>query len=592
MIATLSKLCDLLSAREKRQALLLLVLMLALGLLEMAGVASIFPLIAVLSDPGLIESNTYLQWTYQTLGFSDTNSFFIFLSAAVFLTVVVRVVFSAATNYGLLRYAQMRSHSLSVRLLGSYLRRPYAFFLNRHSADMGKSVLSEVEQVINGSLMPLLQLVSKLIVSTFLVSLVVAVEPVVAAVSLITLTGSYGVVYVAIRGYLRRKGAERLAANRARYQIAQEVLAGVKEVKVGGLERGYLRRYGKASGRFARLKVRLSLINEIPRHLLELTTLGGIITIIMVLLIRADGQMSVALPVVTLYAFAGLRLLPAIQTIYRSVVAMRFGGPALDALHRDLFEAEHATDLKPVEPLSLSREIALENVSFAYPLSDRTALKDITLTIPAHSTVGFVGATGAGKSTIVDLILGLLEPQQGTLKVDGMPITRANVRNWQRSVGYVPQQIFLADESVAANIALGLPPKKIDMDAVERAARMANLHDFIVDELPKGYQTEIGDRGIRLSGGQCQRVGIARALYNDPDVLVLDEATSALDQDTERNVMSEVQDLARSKTIIMIAHRLSTVENCDVVYRLEEGHVVDRGTFDSVIGRREKVQAQ
>lgn len=591
MIAILSKLSDLLNAREKRQALLLLVLMLALGVIEMVGVASIFPLIAVLSDSGLIERNEHLRWTYQALGFSDTKSFFIFLSAAVFLMVVARTGFAAATSYGLLRYAQMRSHNLSVKLLRSYLRRPYAFFLNRHSADMGKSVLSEVEQVVNGSLLPLLQLVSQLIVAAFLVALVVAVEPVVAVVAVVALTASYGLVYVVLRSYLLRKGAERVAANRARYQIAQEVLSGVKEVKIGGLEQAYLRRFSNASGRFARLKVRLALVRELPKHLLELIALGGILAVIMVLLLRADGQLSTALPVIALYAFAGLRLLPAIQTVYKSVVALRFGSPALDALHRDLFEAEHAIDLEPVKPLPLTREIALQSVSFAYPQSERTALKGITLTIPARSTVGFVGPTGAGKSTIVDLILGLLEPQEGRLEVDGIPITRANVRNWQRSVGYVPQQIFLADESVAANIALGLPPEKIDMGAVERAAKMANLHDFIVNDLPKGYHTKIGDRGIRLSGGQRQRIGIARALYNEPDVLVLDEATSALDHDTERNVMAEIQHLAKSKTVIMIAHRLSTVENCDMVYRLEQGRIVDRGTFDLVIRRREKIQA-
>jgi ATP-binding cassette, subfamily B, bacterial PglK len=593
MIATISKISDLLSAREKRQALLLLLLMLALGLVEMAGVASIFPLIAVLSKPGLIESNTYLKALYEMLGFSDANSFFIFLSAAVFLVVVVRIAFTAMTNYALLRYAQMRSHTLGVKLLGSYLRRPYAWFLGRHSADLSKSILSEVEQVVNGSLMPALQFVSRFIIIVFIVGLVIAVEPTVAFSALSGMVLAYGLAYFAIRGYLRRKGKERLAANRARYQVAQEVLAGVKEVKVGGLEPGYLRRFEKGSLRFARLKSQLQLVREMPRHVLELIVVGSMLFVILLLLRRTDGNLGSALPILSLYAFASLRLLPAVQSVYQSIVSLRFGGPALEVLHGELTaEGEYTTKFDMAAPLPLEREIVLEHVSFAYVQAGRPALKDVSLTIPMHTTVGIVGATGAGKSTLVDVILGLLEPQQGRLLVDGQVIDPGNVRAWQRSIGYVPQQIFLADESIAANIALGLPPGKIDMAAVERAAKMASLHDFIINELPEGYQTEIGDRGIRLSGGQRQRIGIARALYNDPDVLVLDEATSALDYGTERSVMAEVLHLAKAKTIIMIAHRLSTVENCDVIYRFERGRVVDQGTFDSVVGRREQLQAQ
>jgi len=572
---TFKKLHDLLSPRERRQALLLLALMLVLGVVEMAGVASIFPLIAVLSDPGMIEENRYLGMAYNRLGFSDRNSFFIFLTAGVFALIVLRTGLTALTSYGTLRYAQMRSHSLGVRLLGSYLRRPYAWFLNRHSADMGKTVLSEVEQVVNGSLMPAMRLVSRGIIAVLLIGLVVWVDPLVAAIALGGTLVAYGAVYVAIRNFLRRKGQERVRANRQRYQIAQEVLAGVKEVKVGGLERGYLRRYDRASLRFARLRTQLNLVREVPRHLLELIALGSILVVVLVLLFRADGDLSATLPVLGLYAFASLRLLPAIQIIYQAVVALRFGGPALDALCEDLFEADAGGDLKTPEPLPLRREIELDHVGFAYPNSERQALHDVSLTIPVHSTVGFVGPTGAGKSTIIDIILGLLEPQSGALKVDGVPITRDNVRAWRRSVGYVPQQIFLADESVAANIALGLPPDRIDMAAVERAARMANLHDFITGEMPEGYHTEVGDRGVRLSGGQRQRIGIARALYHEPDVLVLDEATSALDNATEQAVMQEVNGLARDKTIIMIAHRLTTVEKCDRLFEVEAGALVE-----------------
>ncbi|SDP63383.1 ABC-type bacteriocin/lantibiotic exporter, contains an N-terminal double-glycine peptidase domain [Filomicrobium insigne] len=574
MRETISKLSDLLDRREKWQALLLLVLMLALGLVEMVGVASILPLIAVLSDPSIIQTNPYLRWAYEALGFSSVNSFLIVLAALVFLVIVVRTGVTAVTSYGVLRYAQMRSHALSVKLLTSYLRRPYAWFLNRHSADMGKSVLSEVEQVVNESLMPCLQLVSRLIITLFITGLVVVIEPVVAIGVLVGVSLAYGLVFLAVSTYLRRLGKERVAANRARYQIAQEVLGGVKEVKIGGLEPGYVRRFSKASQHFARLRSRFQLVREVPRHLLELVAIGGVLVVILVLLFRADGNLKTALPIIALYAFAGLRLLPAVQTIYQSLVALRFGGPALDALHRELCEADgQASDWANVVPLPLRSQIELDHVDFSYPQAGRPALRDVSLRIPVHTSVGIVGETGAGKSTLVDIILGLLEPQNGRLRVDDVPIERSNVRAWQRSVGYVPQHIFLADESIAANIAFGVPLDKIDQSAVERAARMAKLHDFVMSELPHGYATEVGERGVRLSGGQRQRVGIARALYHDPDVLVLDEATSALDNRTEKAVMDAVNNLAHRKTIIMIAHRLTTVSGCDAIFMVERGAV-------------------
>ena len=571
------KLWILLSPRERKQGLLLLLLMLALGVIEMVGVASIFPLISVLSDPALVEKNRWLKLTYETLEFSSIHSFYIFLSLSVFIVILLRTFFSALTSYGLLKYAQMRSHSLSLRLLSTYLKRPYTFFLLRHSSDMSKTVLSEVDQVISGSLIPFLQLASQSIIAIFIISMLVYVEPVVALITLFGFVGTYGLVYYFIRGYLRRKGQDRVASNQERFRIAQEAVSGVKEIKVGGLERGYLNRYKDASYRFAKLRTQLNLVREIPRHVLELVAIGGILTVILVLLLKSDGQLASALPVTALYAFAGLRLLPAIQKLYQALVALRFGGPALEKLHEDLFISEHASDLKPVERMRFERQIRLEHVNFTYPSASEPAIKDLSLVIKARSMVGFIGPSGSGKSTLIDIILGLLVPQSGSLAVDDTIISRNNVRSWQSTIGYVPQQIFLTDESIASNIAFGLPPNAINMEEVERAAKQANLHDFIVNELPDGYQTTVGDRGIRLSGGQRQRIGIARALYSNPSVLMLDEATSALDQETEKQVIDEVNNLSGNITVLMIAHRLTTLVKCHTVFKLNKGVLEETG---------------
>lgn len=569
MLSTFGKLYDILTPRERRQAMLLLVLMLGLGVIEMIGVASIFPLIAVLSEPKLIQSNKYLAYAYDTLGFSETNSFLIFLSVAVFLVIVVRTGWTAFTNYAILRYAEMRTHVLGTRLLRSYLHRRYAWFLSRHSADMGKTVLSEVEQVVRGSLLPALQLVSRGIIAIFLFALVVVVDPIVALVATIFLGGAYGAFYLFIRRFLLRKGRERIAANRERYKVAQEVLAGVKEVKMGGHEAGYLRRFERAAIRFGRLKTIIQLVKQLPRYLLELIAIGGIVTLILTLLFRADGDLNAILPVIALYAFAGFRLLPVIQALYQATVSLRYGKPALEALHDDLTE-----DVLVAEPaaerLPFNSEISLHDVSFTYPGAERPVLENVSLTIPAGSSVGIFGPSGAGKSTLIDIILGLLEPTSGEVRVDGKVINRSNVRAWQRAIGYVPQHIFLSDENLTANIAFGCAPNQVNMDAVKRAAVVANLHEFITDELPHGYHTLVGDKGIRLSGGQRQRIGVARAIYRGSEVIVLDEGTASLDELTAQKVLRSIFSL-KGRTIILVAHHQEVIDKCSQKIAVKNG---------------------
>ncbi|HEX2473840.1 MAG TPA: ATP-binding cassette domain-containing protein [Lacipirellulaceae bacterium] len=329
------------------------------------------------------------------------------------------------------------------------------------------------------------------------------------------------------------------------------------------------------------------LIGIVPKSAFEIVAQGGLLIVLMVLL-GWSGQenFSNVVPMLGLYAFAGMRLIPALQEIYGTLTKMTFGQAALDRLYNDLALAAASpapSHPRDVVPLPLHQLLELRGVTFAYPNAERRALADISLSIPARTTTGFVGATGAGKTTLVDVILGLLEPQRGEVLVDGTSVYPDNIRAWQRSIGYVPQNIFLADDTVAGNIAFGVPRDRIDMQAAERAAKCAELHTFVLEELPDGYQTKIGERGIRLSGGQRQRVGIARALYHDPDVLIFDEATSALDNLTEKAVMDAIRNLAHLKTILVIAHRLSTVRPCDRIFLLDRGQLKTAGTFDELL---------
>ena len=373
----------------------------------------------------------------------------------------------------------------------------------------------------------------------------------------------------------------RLENNKLRFLRVSEAFGAIKEIKVGGLEETYIKNYAKSSKTFARMQAMSSIIAQLPRYALEGIAFGGVMLVILYLMME-KGSFNNALPILSLYILAGYRLLPAFQQIYVSFTRITFVLPSLYEL------SEEFKNLKLLKSMGLktiflfSKSIILKNIYYSYPNSGRTVLEDINITIPAKSTVGIVGSTGSGKTTTVDIILGLLEPQKGTLEVDGEPILKDNSRKWQKSIGYVPQNIYLSDDTISANIAFGTEPKNIDQNLVEKVSKIANLHDFIKENLQEKYETIIGERGIKLSGGQRQRIGIARALYNNPAVIVFDEATSALDSQTEQAVMDAVNNLGKDITVILIAHRTNTVRNCEVIFKLEKGKVVEKGNYNDL----------
>ena len=303
------------------------------------------------------------------------------------------------------------------------------------------------------------------------------------------------------------------------------------------------------------------------------------------------GDITNVLPVIALYAFACYRLMPAVQKIFVNITNLKVVGPSINSLYEDLKKLKRSKNYENKEFLKLEKEIKLKNISYNYPNSSRTVLKNINLNIPVHQTIGIVGETGSGKTTTVDIILGLIEAQDGSLEVDGKVIDKDNKRAWQNSIGYVPQQIFLADDTISANIAFGKKDNEINQDDVERASKIANLHEFVVNELPLKYQTIIGEKGVRLSGGQRQRIGIARALYNRPELLVFDEATSSLDNLTEKKVMEAIYNTKNKITKILIAHRLTTVKKCDKIFLFDKGNLVKEGTYEELIKISEKFRA-
>ena len=583
-MSTLKKFLFLLSPPELKRAGLLMIMITIMALIDVIGVASILPFMAVLTNPSLIQTNVILNkiFLYSNIFGIETNQqFLFFLGIIVFILLVTSLLFKAITNYAQVRFIQMRGYSIGKRLLEGYLHQPYSWFLNHNSADLGKNILSEVDKVVDYGISALFDLISKSIVTVTLIALIILVDPKLTLIVGLSLGSAYCLIFYIVRNYLKRTGDERFKNNKLRFTAVGEAFGAAKEVKVGGLEEIYLRSFSKSAKVFASTQASAEIISQLPRFLLEAIAFGGILLIILYIMSQT-GNFSNALPIISLYVFVGYRLMPSLQQIYVSLTSLTFVGPSLQKLSNDLRNLKNYKAYEDKETIYLKKTISLNSIQFSYPNTSKPSINNLSLNISAKSKVGLVGATGSGKTTIVDIILGLLEPQFGTLRVDDITITKKNSRSWQRNIGYVPQHIYLSDDTIAANIAFGIEPKKIKQELVEKVSKIANIHNFIVHELPLKYQTVIGERGVRLSGGQRQRLGIARALYNNPKLLILDEATSALDNQTEEAVMDAIYNLSSDITIILIAHRLGTVKNCDEIFLLSKGALKAQGSFEEL----------
>jgi len=585
VIRSYRQIWDLLTRRERLRFVALILMTMLMSVFELIGVAGILPFLTVLSRPDLIDSHWALQDFARLLGLSDHKSVQIALGLAVFGVMAVGMVVRAAVTYAQIRFALARSHTLSVRLLRGYLAHDYVWYLSRNSAALSQSLLSEVDQVVKESILPAVLLISNATILVLIGGFLFLVQPMVALGATGLLVGVYLLAYLLLRHRLAHVGRQRVANNKLRFRVVQEVVGGLKDIKMMGLEQTSLQRFRGPAEAMARYQAAGLVIARLPRFALEAVVYGGFIAMVLVIIVIRGENIADLLPILGLLGMSATKMFPALQQFYQEISAMRFSAAGLARLHADMRGA--APGLPPAVPagaaLHLTRQLEFRDVRFSYPATDQPTLDGLDLTIPARSTVGIVGGTGAGKTTVIDMILGLLAPEAGEILVDGTPVTPANRRNWQQSLGYVPQAIFLTDDTIAANIAFGLPPEEIDMGRVESAARIANLHDFVTADLPKAYETVVGERGVRLSGGQRQRIGIARALYRDPDVLVLDEATSALDNLTERAVMEAVHNLGGRKTVIMVAHRLSTVKDCDKIIVLERGRMTGEGSYDELV---------
>lgn len=572
----LKRALTLLSERERKKLGLLAIAVVGMSFMELFGIVSILPFMSVATNPETIHENQYLYWAYQTFEFSSENRFLVALGMLALVALVVGNLFRAFSSFLLLRFAQMQVHHLGERVLRSYLYRPYEYFLTQNSSDLTKTVLGEVGQLINGLYVPSLRAFGRACTAVVIIGMLVFLNPEVALVMALVMGAFYFLIYKGLKKTIHNLGESRVAANQKRFRIVNEASGGIKELKLMNKEEVYLKDFSKPSKSFARTQAKNAVIGDLPKYLLEIVAFGGMLSIV-IYLIATQGQ-GKAISMAALYAFAGYKLLPALQQIFIAVTKIRFTLPVLGLVESslnsrpDMASKDSATDVQSV--LKLNNELLLKDVSFRYFGASFDALKNINLAIQTNTTVGIIGPTGSGKTTLVDLVLGLLRSTNGKITIDGQELNSSNLSSWQADIGYVPQSIYLSDDTIEKNIAFGVPTDEVDHEQIKKAACLAQISEFIETQLPQGYQTFVGERGVRLSGGQRQRIGVARALYHEPDLLVFDEATSALDDETERSLMESIEQLSGKKTILMIAHRLSTLKKADRVIRIEKGEIV------------------
>ncbi|MEX2400244.1 MAG: ABC transporter ATP-binding protein [Rhodothermales bacterium] len=579
------KLNALLTVREKRSFALLIAAILAMAFLEVAGIAAIMPFMQIVSAPETVQSNRWLSAVYEWMDFDSVRSFMLFVGGLVLGVMTLSKIAGAWTKWMQHRFVWLTAHSLSTRLLTRYLQQPYEFYLTHAPTTLQKQVVGEVKQLVREVLLPLVRLIAQGIVAVVIFILLIIVDPVLALTVLGTLGGAYAVIYFTVRRYLSKLGSRRFILFRQSFKAVAETFGVVKTIKVHRSERHFIERFRVIDREQSRIQPKYAVIAETPQILIELLAFGGILVILLYLL-ATEQNMRTVIPMLSLYAVAGHRLIPSLQQAFNALAMLRFNHSVLDSIHEDLTQIGALPLLNGVSIEGRHRgirSIELRDVSYSYPSSEEVILKNINLNIKPGSRIAFVGSTGSGKSTLADIILGLLPPTTGEVIVDGVPLTAEKVRAWLGMIGYVPQEVILTDDSIVRNIAFGLDQDQIDMELVRSVSAVACILDFVEQDLPDGFDTRVGERGIRLSGGQRQRIGLARALYHGPQVLVLDEATSSLDGVTEDSVMNALSQLKRRMTVITIAHRIATVEGCDKIYLLDNGRIVEAGSYEDLM---------
>lgn len=592
MLSVIKELFSLLSKEQVKQFYTLQTLVIIMAFTELLGIASIAPFMAVVGDISILESEGIFATLYQLSGVASPNDFLFYSGITVLVLLTLSTIVSMITTWRLATFGARIGTEIADSLYAYYMRREWQFHASGSSAQLTKQVTTEAARISLNIIQPLMQMNAKVVLAVVISVSIIAYDPITALLGLTIFSLAYLILYRLVRQKLVSNGQKLSSVSTDRFRLMNEGFGGIKDVLLLDRSHDFVELFHQSGEVFARAQGTNIALSQVPRYFIELIAFGAMISLVLVLIKTHAGNLGEVLPILAVYALAAFKLLPALQQIYSSFSNIKGHTAAFEAVKEDLrqsFHHEHVIEakldvalLELDTALELTTSIRLQNIKFSYPNKSIPAVDGVSLTIPVNSVIGIVGSSGSGKTTLIDILLGLLTPSSGHVYIDDMPITPDNKRAWQNLLGFVPQSIFLSEGSIAENIAFGLPAHDIDMNQVRVAAELAHLTGLI-EELPDGVQTKVGERGIQLSGGQRQRIGIARALYHKAEVLVFDEATSALDGITEKIVMDAIHEFSGKKTIVMIAHRLKTVEKCDLIYFMQKGKIVDQGTYQQLI---------
>lgn len=579
MLKILKKMNLLLDARQKRTMVGIVFMMLIGGVLESLGVTMLVPIITVVMDPVKVEENRYLAAVYDALQLESTTEFAVVMMVAFIGIITVKNVYLFWQQKVQLRFVYTNQFATSRRMMINFMERPYEYYLNADTSVIQRNITSDVNNMY-GLILSCLQLCSECIVFVCLVAVLLAIDAkmiiMIAALMLVLLL----VIKRVLKPIMVRAGQDNQEYYSGLYKWIEQSVMGIKEIKIANKENYFINEYAKCGAGYVECVQKYNIFNATPRLLIETVCFAGMILYFIIVILQG-AQITDLMPQISALAMAAMRLLPSVNRINNYQTSISYFEPFFmgvsDHLQEEIhdsnvsYDAEAYQGREEIQKLPVNREICLEDITYRYPNTDVLIFDHAQMRIPIGSSVGIVGTSGAGKTTIVDILLGLLQIETGRILADGVEV-REHYAQWLKNIGYIPQTIFMIDSTIRKNVAFGCPDEEIEDEKVWRALKEAQLDEF-VRGLPEGLDTSIGERGIRLSGGQRQRIGIARALFEDPEVLVLDEATSALDNETEAAIMDSINRLHGRKTLIIIAHRLQTIEKCDMVYRVADGKV-------------------
>lgn len=567
----------LLDRKQKRSMVWIVLMMLVGGVLESLGVTMLVPIITVVIDPVQVERNKYLSAIYDALGLENTTQFAVVMLVAFVGIIVLKNVYLFFQQKVQLRFVYTNQFATSRRMMINFMQRPYEYYLNADTSVIQRNITSDVNNMY-GLILSCLQLCSECIVFACLVGVLLAIDAQMIIMVAVLMVALLFLIKKVLKPIMVRAGQDNQDYYSGLYKWIEQSVMGIKEIKIANKENYFINEYAKCGAGYVNSVQKYNIYNATPRLLIETVCIAGMISYFIVIILRG-AQVTELLPQLSALAMAAMRLLPSVNRINNYQTSISYFEPFFmgvsDNLQEEIhdkkvsYAAEDYLQKKEVEKLEIKKEISLQDITYKYPNTDVLIFDHADMVIPVGNSVGIVGTSGAGKTTIVDILLGLLQIESGRILADGVEV-REHYESWLKNIGYIPQTIFMIDSTIRKNVAFGYAEDEIDDEKVWRALKEAQLDEF-VRGLPEGLDTSIGERGIRISGGQRQRIGIARALFEDPEVLVLDEATSALDNETEAAIMDSINRLHGRKTLIIIAHRLQTIEKCDMVYRVENG---------------------